>query len=125
MSQVTFAWHFAKGIASPVIGATKAKYLDDAVGALDLRLSAEDIAAIDENYIPHRIVGAVWRKGIERTGRARRAPFHLLRAHAGCLSLSARPACRDQVHRPFFVQKAEVRQFAPAACAGGLCVLYS
>ena len=27
--------------------------------ALDLRLSAEDIAAIDENYIPHRIVGAV------------------------------------------------------------------
>ena len=59
MSQVTLAWHFAKGVASPIIGATKAKYLDDAVGALDLRLSAEDIAAIDENYIPHRIVGAV------------------------------------------------------------------
>ncbi len=59
MSQVTFAWHFAKGVTSPIIGATKAKYLDDAVGALDLALSAEDIAAIDENYIPHRIVGAV------------------------------------------------------------------
>lgn len=59
MSQVTFAWHFAKGVSSPIIGATKAKYLDDAVGALDLTLSAEDIAAIDENYIPHRIVGAV------------------------------------------------------------------
>lgn len=59
MSQVTFAWHFAKGVTSPIIGATKAKYLDDAVGALDLTLSAEDIAAIDENYIPHRIVGAV------------------------------------------------------------------
>ena len=59
MSQVAFAWHFAKGVASPIIGATKAKYLDDAVGAFGLRLSAEDIAAIDENYIPHKIVGAV------------------------------------------------------------------
>ena len=59
MSQVTFAWHFAKGVASPVIGATKAKYLDDAVGAFDLKLSDEDIAAIDEYYVPHKIVGAV------------------------------------------------------------------
>ena len=59
MSQVTFAWHFAKGVASPVIGATKAKYLDDAVGAFDLKLSDGDIAAIDEYYVPHKIVGAV------------------------------------------------------------------
>lgn len=59
MSQVAFAWHFAKGVASPIIGATKAKYLDDAVGTFGLSLSDEDIAAIDENYIPHKIVGAV------------------------------------------------------------------
>ena len=56
---MTFAWHFAKGVASPVIGATKAKYLDDAVGAFDLKLSDADIAAIDEYYVPHKIVGAV------------------------------------------------------------------
>lgn len=59
MTRVTFAWHFAKGIASPIIGATKAKYLDDAVGAFDLKLAEEDIAAIDEFYVPHRVVGAL------------------------------------------------------------------
>ena len=59
MTQVTFAWHFAKGIASPVVGATKEKYLDDAAGAFDERLTAEDIAAIDELYVPHAVVGAL------------------------------------------------------------------
>ena len=59
MTQVTFAWHFAKGIASPVVGATKEKYLDDAAGAFDVRLTAEDIAAIDEFYVPHAVVGAL------------------------------------------------------------------
>ena len=59
MTQVTLAWHFAKGIASPVVGATKEKYLDDAAGAFDVRLTAEDIAAIDELYVPHAVVGAL------------------------------------------------------------------
>ena len=59
MTQITFAWNFAKGIASPVIGATKAHYLDDAVGAFDVKLTDEEIAAIDECYLPHRIVGAI------------------------------------------------------------------
>ena len=59
MTQITFAWHFAKGIASPVIGATKAHYLDDAVGVFDVKLTDEEIAAIDECYLPHRIVGAI------------------------------------------------------------------
>ena len=59
MTQISFAWHFAKGISSPVIGATKAEYLDDAVGAFDIRLTAEDVAFIDEPYIPHKIVGAL------------------------------------------------------------------
>ena len=59
MTRVAFAWHFAKGITSPIIGATKAKYLDDAVGAFDIRLTEEDIARIDELYVPHKIVGAL------------------------------------------------------------------
>ncbi len=59
MTRICFAWHFAKGVASPVIGATKEKYLDDAVGALDIRLTEEDVAFIDEPYVPHRIVGAL------------------------------------------------------------------
>lgn len=59
MSRIAFAWHFAKGVTSPIIGATKAKYLDDAVGAFDVTLTDEDIAYIDEPYVPHKIVGAL------------------------------------------------------------------
>ena len=58
MTQVTLAWHYAKGVASPVIGATKTKYLDDAAGAFNVNLTNEDVAYIDELYIPHKITGA-------------------------------------------------------------------
>lgn len=58
MTQVTLAWHYAKGVASPVIGATKTKYLDDAAGAFNVKLTNEDVAYIDELYIPHKITGA-------------------------------------------------------------------
>ena len=59
MTQIAFAWHFAKGVASPVIGATKEKHLDDAVGAFSVRLTPEEVAFIDEPYVPHRVVGAL------------------------------------------------------------------
>ena len=58
MTQITLAWHFAKGVASPVIGATKTKYLDDAAGAFKVALAKEDVEYIDELYIPHKISGA-------------------------------------------------------------------
>ena len=41
------------------MGATKEKYLDDAVGALSVKLTPEDVAYIDELYIPHAVVGAI------------------------------------------------------------------
>ena len=59
MTQTALAWQFAKGVAAPIIGATKAKYFDDAVGALDISLTKEDITYLEELYIPHRIVGAL------------------------------------------------------------------
>lgn len=59
MSQVAIAWRYAKGVASPIIGATKPKYLDDAAKAVDLELASDDIAALEEYYIPHKIVGAL------------------------------------------------------------------
>lgn len=59
MSQVSIAWLLAKGVTSPLIGATKAKYFDDAVGGLDINLSNEDIAYLEELYMPHKIVGAL------------------------------------------------------------------
>lgn len=59
MPQITLAWHWANGVASPIIGATKASYFDDAAGAFDIKLTKEDIAYLEEPYLPHRIVGAI------------------------------------------------------------------
>jgi len=59
MSQIAVAWQWAKGVASPIIGATKAEHFDDAAAALDIKLSAEDIAYLEELYLPHPIVGAI------------------------------------------------------------------
>ena len=67
MTAVTFVWHFAKGVASPIVGATKAKYLDDAAGAFDLKLTAEDVAYIDEPYRPHAVMGALRQNGAAGT----------------------------------------------------------
>ena len=59
MTRISLAWQFAKGVSSPIIGATKAKYFDDAAGSFDVKLAAEDIAYLEESYVPHRIVGAL------------------------------------------------------------------
>ena len=59
MTQIALAWHWKKGVAAPIIGATKLKYLDDAAGALDVTLSDEEVSYLEEPYIPHRIVGAI------------------------------------------------------------------
>ena len=59
MQQIALAWHWAKGVSSPIVGTTKANYLDDAVGALSVKLTEDDIAYLEESYIPHRIVGAI------------------------------------------------------------------
>ncbi len=59
MTQVALAWQFAKGVAAPIIGATKAKYFDDAVGALNIRLADDDISYLEELYVPHKVVGAL------------------------------------------------------------------
>lgn len=59
MSEIALAWQWAKGVTAPIIGITKTSYIDDAVNALSVKLSAEDIAYIEEPYEPHRIVGAI------------------------------------------------------------------
>mgnify|MGYP004471142619 FL=1 len=59
MSQIAIAWQWAKGVASPIIGATKASYLDDAAGAFEVQLTDSDIDYLEEMYVPHPIVGAI------------------------------------------------------------------
>ena len=60
MTQIALSWQFAKGITSPIVGATKAKYLTDAAGAFDIKLTDEDIAYLEQPYVPHKIVGALY-----------------------------------------------------------------
>lgn len=59
MQQIALAWEWAKGVTAPIIGATKASHFDDAAGAFSVKLTAEDIAFLEEPYMPHRIVGAI------------------------------------------------------------------
>ncbi|NMW30491.1 aldo/keto reductase [Altererythrobacter sp. RZ02] len=58
MAQIALAWVLQKPeVTSPIIGATKPKHIEDAVAALDVTLSAEDIAAIEAPYAPHPVMG--------------------------------------------------------------------
>jgi len=59
MTQIALAWQYAKGVTAPIIGPTKAKYITDAVGALDIQLNEEEVKFLEEPYIPHKITGAV------------------------------------------------------------------
>jgi aryl-alcohol dehydrogenase-like predicted oxidoreductase len=53
MASLALAWHFTKpAVAAPIIGATKPAHIADAVHALDLALSAEEIAALEAPYRP-------------------------------------------------------------------------
>ena len=59
MSQVALAWHFAKGVVSAIVGGTKTAHLEDAAKSLDVALSEEEVAFLEEPYIPHKVMGAL------------------------------------------------------------------
>jgi aryl-alcohol dehydrogenase-like predicted oxidoreductase len=57
-AQVALAWMLSKAvITSPIIGATKAHHLDDAIAAVDVELSPEEIKRLEEPYTPHDVAG--------------------------------------------------------------------
>lgn len=58
-AQIATAWILQKTpVSAPIIGATKLSHLEDAVGALEVKLTAEDVAFLEEPYVPHAVVGA-------------------------------------------------------------------
>lgn len=59
MSEVALAWHYAKGVSAPIVGATKKHHFLQATKAIDLSLTQEDVAYLEELYKPHEIVGAL------------------------------------------------------------------
>jgi len=57
-SQVALAWVLqAPGVDAPIVGSTKLAHLDEAIGALDLKLAREEIAALEKPYRPHPTLG--------------------------------------------------------------------
>jgi aryl-alcohol dehydrogenase-like predicted oxidoreductase len=57
-AQVALAWMVQKPfITAPIVGATKPHHLDDAVASLSLNLTPEEIASLEEPYVPHPVVG--------------------------------------------------------------------
>jgi aryl-alcohol dehydrogenase-like predicted oxidoreductase len=57
-AQLALAWLLSKpGVTAPIVGATKAHHLQDAVAALSLRLTPEEIASLEEPYTPHPVLG--------------------------------------------------------------------
>lgn len=57
-AQIALAWILSReGVAAPILGASKLFQLDEAVEALSIELSDDEIASIDEPYVPHRISG--------------------------------------------------------------------
>lgn len=57
-AQVAMAWLLQKpGITAPIVGATKASHLADAIASLDVQLTAEEIARLEAPYQPHPVVG--------------------------------------------------------------------
>jgi 1-deoxyxylulose-5-phosphate synthase len=59
-AQVALAWLLSKPVVTaPIFGATKPHHLDDAVAAVSLTLTPEEIEQLEKPYVPHRIVGFV------------------------------------------------------------------
>jgi aryl-alcohol dehydrogenase-like predicted oxidoreductase len=59
-AQIALAWLLQKEpVTAPIIGATKLSHLEDPVAALSIKLTPEEIASLEEPYVPHRVIGAV------------------------------------------------------------------
>jgi 1-deoxyxylulose-5-phosphate synthase len=57
-AQVALAWLLHKpGVTAPIVGATKVEHLDDAIAAAQLSLSREEVARLEEPYVPHAVSG--------------------------------------------------------------------
>ncbi|MDE5054214.1 aldo/keto reductase (plasmid) [Niallia taxi] len=57
-TNIALAWLLQKEqVTAPIIGATKLSHLEDAAGALSFKLTSDEIAFLEEPYIPHSIVG--------------------------------------------------------------------
>ena len=57
-TQIALGWLLSK-VTSPVVGATKVKHVEDAVKAVGVNLTDEEILYLEESYVPHKLVGVM------------------------------------------------------------------
>ena len=63
MGQISMAWLLSKkNVASPIVGVTKIAHLMDAIKAVGVKLTEEEIKYLEEPYQPHNVVGALKRE---------------------------------------------------------------
>ena len=57
-AQVALAWVLAQpGVAAPIVGASKLQHLEDALHALQVKLTPDEICSLEEPYEPHPVLG--------------------------------------------------------------------
>jgi aryl-alcohol dehydrogenase-like predicted oxidoreductase len=57
-AQIALAWLLAKpGVTAPIVGATRARHLEDAIAAAALTLTQDEITRLEELYVPHPVTG--------------------------------------------------------------------
>jgi aryl-alcohol dehydrogenase-like predicted oxidoreductase len=57
-AQIALAWLLTKpAVTAPIVGATKLHHLEDAVAAVSLKLTADEVASLEEPYVPHPVLG--------------------------------------------------------------------
>jgi len=57
-AQIALAWVASRpAVTAPIVGATRPQHLTDAVAALDVQLTPEEIDQLEKPYVPHRIAG--------------------------------------------------------------------
>jgi aryl-alcohol dehydrogenase-like predicted oxidoreductase len=57
-AQVALAWLLHKpGVTAPIIGATRPHHLEDAAAALAIKLTPQELAQLEEPYVPHPVLG--------------------------------------------------------------------
>ena len=63
MARVALAWHWARGVEAPIVGCSRPERVDDAVAALDVELTDEELSYLEEPYVAHELVGPAARPG--------------------------------------------------------------
>ncbi len=57
-AQVALAWMLQRpGVTAPIVGTTKPGHVDDALAAVKVELTEEEIRRMEERYVPHPVLG--------------------------------------------------------------------